>query len=334
MFVGQGHMSSGDWFYIEGDARRGPVSQAELAGLLQTKLPTDTLVWQEGLAEWSRADRIPEFLGQVPPPLPDTQAAQTTPPTSPSAVGPTALAKSVHSVDRNGPQTRPRPQARPSVAMRPHGWATNMKTLIALGAGLIVLAGGFYFREVKRRAVPPMQRLVAAAEAGDRDAQDSLGGAYERGRCVPQSYAQAAQWYLKAANQGSPSAQYKLGVLYADGKGVEQDETQAALWVRKAADQGEVGAWDRLGSMYLIGQGVPQDYVLAAVWYRKAAERDFASAQLSLAEMYRTGQGVVLSRSEAAYWYRRGEARKSATDRMTALLDEAFSKRGPRFGCQ
>lgn len=323
-------MSSGDWFYIEGDARRGPVSQTELIGLLQTELPAATLAWREGLVEWSRSDRIPEFLGQVPPPLPDTQAAApTTPPTSPSAVGPSVSAKSVHSVDRTGPRTSPRSQARPGIAMRPHGWATNTKMLIALGAGLSLLAGGFfYYREITRRAAPSMQERIAAAAVGDRNEQYWLGGLYERGQCVPQSYARAAQLYLNAANQGSPSAQYDLGVLYADGKGVEHDETQAALWVRKAADQGHIGAWDRLGSMYLSGQGVPRDSVWAAVWYRKAAERDVASAQLSLAELYRTGQGVARSDTEAAYWYRRGKATKSATDTMLVMLGEALSKRG------
>jgi len=90
-------MPRGDWFYIEAEARRGPVSKTELVGLLQTRLHGDTLVWQDGLVEWSRADRLPEFIDQVPPPLPDKHAARPIAGLlAPSVAVGTVLARIIH----------------------------------------------------------------------------------------------------------------------------------------------------------------------------------------------------------------------------------------------
>jgi TPR repeat protein len=55
------------------------------------------------------------------------------------------------------------------------------------------------------------------------------------GRGVPQSYAQARQWYRRAAEQGDALAQHNLGRMYAEGQGVPRDDLQAYLWYTLAA---------------------------------------------------------------------------------------------------
>ncbi len=54
-------MSSGEWFYLQSDRELGPVTQEQLLLLLRTKLPRGTLVWRDGLAEWVKAEDVPEI---------------------------------------------------------------------------------------------------------------------------------------------------------------------------------------------------------------------------------------------------------------------------------
>ncbi len=123
-----------------------------------------------------------------------------------------------------------------------------------------------------------------AAEQGFADAQSKLGFMYQKGKGVPQDYAEAMKWYRKAAKQGLRGAQYNLGVMYGNGLGVPQDYAEAVKWYRKAeegfrkaAEQGDAKAQYFLGVMYDKGQGVPQDYAEAVRWYRKAAEQGDAA---------------------------------------------------------
>jgi TPR repeat protein len=84
-----------EWFYIEGDARRGPVSTQHLGALLQTRLPRATHVWRPGEGAWVPAEAFPELVVFIPPPLPARaestgSAAMTSvlPPVTPTEVEP------------------------------------------------------------------------------------------------------------------------------------------------------------------------------------------------------------------------------------------------------
>src|SRR5262245_4633966 len=77
----------GRWFYAQGDKRLGPVELAALAEMIVTgQLPTTALVWRQGLAAWTAAERIPEIAEHLPPPLPaEPEAAPAPPPPKPAA---------------------------------------------------------------------------------------------------------------------------------------------------------------------------------------------------------------------------------------------------------
>jgi TPR repeat protein len=96
---------------------------------------------------------------------------------------------------------------------------------------------------------------------------------YDKGRGVPQDYAEAMRWYHKAAEQGNTLAQANLGDMYLTGRGVPQNYAAAARWFHKAAEQGFAPAQNNLGVMYENGQSVPQDYVQAHMWFSLAAAR-------------------------------------------------------------
>ncbi len=61
--------------------------------------------------------------------------------------------------------------------------------------------------------------------------------------------------------------------MYDKGRGVPQDYAEAMKWYRKAAEQGHAKAQLFLGNMYFFGQGVSKDYVQAYMWYILAASR-------------------------------------------------------------
>jgi uncharacterized membrane protein YhaH (DUF805 family) len=85
-----------EYYYLENGAQQGPVGQDALAAILTTRLTRDTLVWGNGLAEWTPANQVPELAGilapppapVIPPALPAAPAAAYAP--SPAAPTPAA----------------------------------------------------------------------------------------------------------------------------------------------------------------------------------------------------------------------------------------------------
>ena len=86
--------------------------------------------------------------------------------------------------------------------------------------------------------------LEQRAEAGDAEAQNSLGEAYYSGKGVPEDHKEAVKWFRKAADQGIADAQKNLGDMYHQGKGVEQNYVTAYAWLNIAAANGHKIAKD------------------------------------------------------------------------------------------
>ena len=53
-------------------------------------------------------------------------------------------------------------------------------------------------------------------------------------------------WYREAALQNNAAGQYNYGRMYAAGTGVPQSDAEAAQWFEKAAKQGHAQAKARL----------------------------------------------------------------------------------------
>src|SRR5215470_18288001 len=100
-----------------------------------------------------------------------------------------------------------------------------------------------------------IDRLRAAAEAGQVGAQIDLARALESGVGTTADPAEAARWFLAAANQGNPEAQTNLGYLYTLGLGVGQDEQVAFQWFQRAAVEGYAPAQNDLATLLLTGVG-------------------------------------------------------------------------------
>ena len=75
-----------------------------------------------------------------------------------------------------------------------------------------------------------------AAEAGDADAQNTLGDAHANGKGVLKDAAEAVRWYGLAAAQGHVRAQYNLGNMFVDG--ILKSKELAHMWFNIAGANG------------------------------------------------------------------------------------------------
>ncbi len=96
------------------------------------------------------------------------------------------------------------------------------------------IRGGEYVAYDRADYRSALRVWMPAAEAGDADAQVSVGEIFERGLGDEPNYEAAKIWYEKAAAQGNTRAQFNLGTLYEQGLGVPQDRVAALNWYRRA----------------------------------------------------------------------------------------------------
>jgi uncharacterized membrane protein len=90
-----------DWYYAANNEQKGPINESELKeNFAGNKLPADTLVWKDGMDNWTPANQVPAFTfrpapapAKVQPPAAAAPAAKTaaTSPT-PSSTTPVDMA--------------------------------------------------------------------------------------------------------------------------------------------------------------------------------------------------------------------------------------------------
>lgn len=114
----------------------------------------------------------------------------------------------------------------------------------------------------RRAALQQDARLIALlcrrAEAGDADAQNSLGALHTEGMGVEKSHRRAADLWHAAARASNPRAIANLAWLYAVGLGVERNSTVAFRLHQRASRLGVALASRRLAGAYICGLGTRQ----------------------------------------------------------------------------
>ena len=79
------------WYYAENNRQAGPVDTGTLKRLIRANVVTrSTLVWKDGMANWSPAADVPHLVAE-PPPLPPAPPAPKQPPPLPVAAPPAAM---------------------------------------------------------------------------------------------------------------------------------------------------------------------------------------------------------------------------------------------------
>ena len=79
--------------------------------------------------------------------------------------------------------------------------------------------------------VQKFQMQLAAAERGDRNAQNEVGVMYAEGRGVQADQGEAVRWFQKSADQANPFAACNLGQHYGRGAGVKRDVITGLMWI-------------------------------------------------------------------------------------------------------
>ena len=114
-----------------------------------------------------------------------------------------------------------------------------------------------------------IEDLKTKADAGDRNAQYTLGARYYNGRETKQDYTEAIKWFQKVAEHKVEWAQYALGCCYDFGRRVDKDHEQAFKWYFLAAGQGLPATEFMVADCYKTGDGVRRDFAEAVTWYRR-----------------------------------------------------------------
>ncbi len=163
------------------------------------------------------------------------------------------------------------------------------------------------------------------AEAGDPEAQFTLGSLYFMGIDMPKDTPKAVQWLQKAAEQEHVQAQDLLGIIYQFGdEKVPKDATKAVKWLQKAAEQGHAMAQTDLGAIYRKGEDVPKNVAKAVEWWQKAAANGIAKAQFNLGVLYALGDEIPLDPARAFAWLYLASVQ--INDEATALLIKITGK--------
>ena len=108
--------------------------------------------------------------------------------------------------------------------------------------------------------------LQSRAEAGQSEAQFTLGKLYYYGFGIERNFTEAIKWFRSSANHGHASAQFLLGEAHEKGKGLDRDYTQSAKYYKRAALGGHSLAIYRLSNLYAHGLGVRKNIIKAYAW--------------------------------------------------------------------
>jgi hypothetical protein len=125
--------------------------------------------------------------------------------------------------------------------------------------------GGEYVAFDRANLTTALNVWLQSAEAGDAEAQTTVGEIYERGMGTAPDYAAALKWYQKAADQGYARANVNLAALYEQGLGVEADKLKAL-------------------NLYRLAWGLSEDNVMYQSAAAQEAQQVRAELQSQLAE--------------------------------------------------
>lgn len=171
--------------------------------------------------------------------------------------------------------------------------------------------------------------IIAAAEAGDADAQYYLGCMYYDGTGVAKNLQSAAAWLYKSAASGNADAMFLLALMYRDGEGVSKDLAQYANYMKAAAENGtgDNASEYFIGMCYYDGTGVQQDYHEAAKWFKRATNKNISEAFTMLGECYYYGRGVRQNYVTAAEMLKVAvDTKKDPGGRAAGLLSKIYRK--------
>lgn len=150
-----------------------------------------------------------------------------------------------------------------------------------------------------------IDRIRAAAEAGDPEAQLDLANRFHFGNGVERDPEAAYRWMRRAAEAGVAEAQSKVGYFLTCGVGVPADPKGAIRWFLKGARGGYAKAAYNLGDSFWKGRYTTRSPRRAWFFFSKAVELGEESGHYGLSALCYKGLGVPKDKEKALDHLRR-----------------------------
>lgn len=164
--------------------------------------------------------------------------------------------------------------------------------------------------------------LMQRASAGDAKSQYWMGVAYDVGNDAPRDIDAAMTWYRRAAEAGNPEAQHSLGSALQ----AEKRYAEGFAWYEKAAAQEHARSISGLAALHDAGLGVKRDRGEAFQLWSRAAELGWAEAMWSIANLYRVGALGERDLITACAWTHRARGYALPLERvLAARADQAIA---------
>ncbi len=198
----------------------------------------------------------------------------------------------------------------------------RMFCLLLLAAAWPSCGHAEYFRgldAIKRHdAQAAIQELAPLADAGEADAQDALGVAYDQGGAAS-GETRARELFRKAAENGLLLGMLNLANSLQAGRGGPPDPAEAAQWLTRAAQAGLAPAMVRLASAYRFGLGVPLDKANAQGWYERAAKLNDPAGMAGAADVMLDSSDPATKAAGASWLQRASDAGNPHAQGMLGL---------------
>lgn len=108
-----------------------------------------------------------------------------------------------------------------------------------------------------RIATLTVAMALLAGCAGSGSSGDEARFAEGREAYQAGDFGEAFERLIVEAEAGNPDAQYTIGYMYFEGQGVSRDEDRALRWIQRAAENGSRQAVTALGELAGMGSSRP-----------------------------------------------------------------------------
>jgi TPR repeat protein len=180
----------------------------------------------------------------------------------------------------------------------------------------------------KKNYAQALKILQPLAEAGNAEAQFTLGAMYGQGTGVERDRAKSLELITKSADQGNLDALERMVMAYAFKPGADDAEVDAIFaralkTYQEEADKGNTKAMNKIAGMHAMGFSFEQSDAEALKWYKKAAELGDATAQFKVGYYFYSGIGGDKKESKA--WFEKAAA-QGKTEAKEYLDEIAYSE--------
>ena len=130
----------------------------------------------------------------------------------------------------------------------------------------------------------PVKKVVKNRNEANKSKEElyMLGEKYYEGDGVEQDFAISLKYFILAADAGDFDAQFSVGLMYGAGEGTKADLEKSFMYHKLAADNGHMYAQFEVGQCYKNGWGCSENINEAIKYFELSAKQGYIDAKTSL----------------------------------------------------